>query len=89
MNGYNHYINIHDHACSKYFIYDESKKINISKCIFKNYIRTVVCLIKQNKYNQAIILYKEMTNNLKNFYNTNIETKEYNYNIKTLGKSHT
>lgn len=152
--GYNRYIDIHDRACSKYFIYDESKKspsgcyltttmceilnfdddnillntlrdfrenylkknkellpilfeydivgpiisncikndpkrLNISKCLFKNYIRPVVCLIKQNKYNEAINLYKEMTNNLKILYAIDIEAKEYNYNIKTLGKART
>lgn len=64
------------------------KKINVSKCLFKNYIRPVVCLIKQNRYNEAIILYKEMTNNLKILYNINIEVKEYDYNIKTLGKAY-
>ena len=70
-------------------IYNDPKKKKVCLCLFKNYIIPIVNLIDTSEYNDAICKYQEMTNNLKILYGLNMEVKEYNYNIKTLGKART
>lgn len=69
-------------------IYSDSKNKNVCKSLLNNYIAPIVNMIKENKYIDAINKYKEMTNNLKILYGIDMEVKEYDYNIKTLGKTH-
>lgn len=55
-------------------------KYQIAANAFYKYIKPIIKLIKEKNYDQAILMYMEMTNNLKSFYNidTSISIDEIN-----------
>lgn len=50
-------------------IANDPQRVRISVDFMYNYIKPIVNLIKQNKNDEAVLLYTEMTNKLKSFYN--------------------
>ncbi len=49
-------------------IYTDSNKINVANYLINNYLNIVVDNIINNNYEQAIIIYVKMVNDLKNYY---------------------
>ena len=67
----------------------DSFKLSIAYSLYTSHILPITEDIKNEKYEDAIVKYQDMTNRLKNFYHidTTID-KKLDIKIKTLGKAH-
>ena len=70
------------------FLANDPQRKDIANVFYKAYILPTIEKIANKKYDEAISLYQDMTNKLKNLYNVDSTIdKKLDINIKTLGKA--